>query len=65
MSDTITEAVEDNKIEQRDSVKLTKNRNGYTYEFRLLRQKDETLTEFISRVSGFNSMLLQEYGSAE
>ena len=57
---------EEPRIEQKESIKLTKNAKGdYQWEIKILRTPGETIDDWVNEVKDVNDKLKKEYGSKE
>ena len=52
-------------VVQDESVKLSKNSKGYNWDIRLVAKEGQVDQNFLSRLSGINQIMLEEYGGGE
>ena len=50
-------------MNQKESIKLIKNSRGYGFEIKLLRDKLETMDQFMQRLKEANTRMVAEYGA--
>ncbi len=55
--------METENLIQRDSIKLTKNTKGFNWEFKIMREPDETIIAWVNRLAQVNAALEKEYGN--
>lgn len=56
---------EENKVIQKESLKLERNSKGYNWEIKLLKNEGETDEDVFKRVQALNQLYVDNYGSGE